>query len=368
MVTTTENDLKLRAARAFEAKFATAPDVVAFAPGRVNLLGEHTDYNGGFVLPMPLGLGIAIAVGLGEAPGTVRIVSDNFDGDDLRQIGESATGAWSDYVLGSFKAIAQREISETGVRALITGNLPVGAGLSSSAAVEVCTLRAAGTLFAEDADPIAVARMARAVENGFVGMPCGIMDQFAVSVGSPGEALFLDTRRLEHRPAPLPEGFKFAVIDSGVSHKLTDDGYATRVAECNAACAALGVELLSDLSLADLDRVARLDAPLDRRARHIVTENQRVLDGAAALTRGDAARFGELMIASHASQRDDYEVSVPEVDALVEGALARGALGARLTGGGFGGSIVALVADDRVDALCERLASAFPSSRLLAIT
>lgn len=359
-------DLERQAARSFEARFGSLPDAVAFAPGRVNLLGEHTDYNGGFVLPMALALGTAVSLGRGGPPGTIRIASESFDTEETRDIDEAATGAWSDYILGSLRAAAAPLVAETGLRILVASDLPVGAGLSSSAAVEVCTLRAAGSLTGAQLDPVAVALRARSVENDFVGMPCGIMDQFAVSVGTPGAALFLDTRTLTHRRVPLPGGHRFLVIHSGVSHRLTDDGYSTRVAECNAACEALGVDMLSDLGPNDLERVASLRPPLNRRARHVVTENQRVLDAADALGAGQAGRFAELMIASHRSQRDDYDVSVPEVDALVEGVLAAGGEGARLTGGGFGGSIVVLVKEGRVQGLRETISADYPTARVLA--
>ncbi|RME16213.1 MAG: galactokinase, partial [Alphaproteobacteria bacterium] len=353
--TTTEPALREQAARAFEARFGAPPEAVAFAPGRVNLLGEHTDYNGGLVLPMPLGLGIAVALGRGAGPGVAAIASDNFEGIDRRPLDAPASGAWSDYVLGSLALGAPGAFAESGVNLLVAGNLPVGAGLSSSAAVEVACLRGVDALLGRAGDAVETALAARRVENDFVGMPCGIMDQFAVSVGAPGKALFLDTRTLEHRPVPMLEGFSLVVIHSGVSHRLADDGYANRVAECKAACAAMGVALLSDLGPEDLGAIARLAPPLDRRARHIVTENQRVRDAVAALERGDAPAFAAAMNASHISQRDDFEVSVPEVDALVEGALAAGAIGARLTGGGFGGSVVALVPEARIGAFVPAL-------------
>jgi galactokinase len=354
-------------ARAYEAHFGTPPAAVAFAPGRVNLLGEHTDYNGGLVLPMPLGLGTAMAAGLGGEPGHLRVASADFDGEERRALTDGASGAWSDYVLGSL-ARAPGLRPDAGIRAMVAGTLPMGAGLSSSAAIEVCTLRLADALFGTRTDPVTVARLARRVENDFVGMPCGIMDQFAISVGEVGRALLLDTRTLAHEAVPLPEGHAFVVVHSGIAHKLTEDGYATRVAECRAACEMLGVEALSDLTLDDMDRIEALDAPLGARARHVVTENDRVRRGVAALSDGDAARFAEAMIASHRSQSTDYAVSLPQIDALVDGALAAGAIGARLTGGGFGGSIVALVADDRQDDLRQALAADFPLARVLAAT
>jgi galactokinase len=365
-MTGTPADLTARTARAYAARFGAEPEVTVFAPGRVNLLGEHTDYNGGLVLPMPLSLGVAVAAGRGGVAGRLLVASDSFESEETRALGERATGAWSDYVLGSVAA-AMPPGADAGLRMLLASDLPVGAGLSSSAAVEVATLRAMHGLAGREEDPVETARAARGVENDFVGMPCGIMDQFAVSVGTPGRALLLDTRRLAHREVGLPEDHRVVVVHSGVSHRLTDDGYATRVAECEAACAALGVEVLSDLGPEDLDRIARLAPPLDRRARHVVTENRRVRDAVAALEVGDAAGFGGLMVESHASQRDDYAVSVPEVDALVAAALDLGATGARLTGGGFGGSIVALVEEATIPGFREAIAGRAPAARVLAV-
>lgn len=354
---------------AFEEHFGATPDVVADAPGRVNLLGEHTDYNGGYVLPMALkGLGVGIALGRGGAPGAVEAWSDTFHAAETRQIDEGKAGRWSDYLLGCVKAVAAEAVAETGLRVCLTTTLPMGAGLSSSAALEVASFRALNTLIGREMDPVDLAVAARRVENEFIGVPCGIMDQFAVSVGEPGQALFLNTATLEHNPAPALEGHNFVVIDSGVSHQLTDDGYATRVRECNAACAALGVDELSALGLDDLPRIAAIAEPLNRRARHVVTDNQLTLEGLAALQAGDAAGFGRLMDASHASERDDFQITVPETDALVDAARVAGALGARQTGGGWGGSVVALVPTVAVETFCETMTGEFADARVLAIT
>jgi galactokinase len=357
------------AAEAFAACFAQPPKVVASAPGRVNLLGEHTDYNGGLVLPMALrDLGVNVASGAGETPGAIDVYSDIFRDTARREITEAPSSHWSDYVLGAVKAAATDQVSREGIRIALTANVPLGAGLSSSAALEVATLRALAAFYGVEADPVEVAIAARSVENDFVGMPCGIMDQFASSVGRPGAALMLDTRTLDHTPAPSLPGHRFVILHSGVSHKLTEDGYATRVAECRAACAALGVEMLSDLGPDDLDRIAAVPSPLDRRARHIVTENRRVEAGFRALNEGDSAAFGRLMVESHASQRNDYEITVPETDLLVETAITEGALGARQTGGGFGGALVILLATERVEDWCNTMTRAFPATHVVAVT
>jgi len=226
-------------------------------------------------------------------------------------------------------------------------------------------LRALRALLKLDLDDVAIAKLARAAECDYVGMPCGIMDQMVSSLGTPDRALFLDTRTLETRLLPMPRGHRIMVVHSGVSHQLVDGGYRQRVEECQAACKALGASWLRDLTMDDLPRVNALPEPLNRRARHQVTENQRVLDAIKALETDNPVAFGELMTASHVSQRDDYKVSVPAVDELVEVALRHGALGARLTGGGFGGSIVALVAEDNVEPWTKAVTADCPNCRPL---
>nr|WP_321460600.1 galactokinase [uncultured Cohaesibacter sp.] len=357
---------------AFEKHFGLAPDVVAYSPGRVNLLGEHTDYNGGFVLPMALrGLGVSIALGKGDKPGVIEAYSDTFAETEIRNIEDGRQGRWSDYLLGCLKAVAAEDVARTGLCVALETTLPMGAGLSSSAALEVVSIKAALALYGRQMSAVDVAVKARAVENDFVGMPCGIMDQFASSVGDPGVAMFLNTNTLAYELVTTSADHAFVIIASGVSHQLVDggeDGYATRVAECKAACAALQVEMLSDLGPSDLDRINAIPEPLNRRARHIINDNQHVLEGVAALKAHDMARFGELMIASHASQRDDYQITVAETDLIAETALSFGALGARQTGGGWGGSVVALIEKDKADEFCKRIVARFEKASILAVT
>ena len=359
----------IRAAEAhFEAVFGQAPAQSAYAPGRVNLLGEHTDYNGGVVLPMPLSLGTAVAMDPGGDPGTIEMASTAFPGTATRSLADAPDGTWTDYVLGAMAQVPGADGASPGIRIAVSSDLPVGSGLSSSAALEVAVLRAALAMAGQSRSDVEIATMARRAENAFVGVPCGIMDQYSVSVGAPGKAVFLDTRDLASEVVDLPGTHRFVVVHSGVAHKLSDDGYRTRVRECREACAALGVETLSDLGPGSLDRVDALPPPLDGRARHIVTENDRVRRARDALKAGDVGAFSGLMLGSHASQRDDYAVSVPEVDALVEGSVALGADAARLTGGGFGGSVVAFVRAERVERFVEALANRFPAARVLAVT
>ena len=298
----------------------------------------------------------------------IELRSETFNQSEIRQIDEDSRGHWSDFVLGCTAAVAADQVKADGLRITLGTTLPLGAGLSSSAALEVATLRALCDLYGLHMTPVEIAISARAVENNFIGVPCGIMDQFASSVGTPGQALFLDTRSLEWTPAPGLPGHGFVVIDSGVSHQLTDGGYATRVAECRAACKALNIDLLSDLGVVDLARIEALPDPLNRRARHIVTDNRLACDGVAALVRGDADAFGQLMIESHSSERHDYEITVGETDALAQAAVIAGALGARQTGGGWGGAVVALVAENRITEWCATMSKQFGTSRILAVS
>ena len=360
--------LKTNVGKAFNDKFGAEPKAIVTAPGRVNLLGEHTDYNGGFVLPMPLELEICVAIGEGTKAGHAALYSQNFDSmADITLTGEKVD-EWSDFILGCFQLSEHKPDLEKGYAIAVGSTLPMGAGISSSAALEVATLRAIAAYQGDEADPVRIAQTARKVENEFVGMPCGIMDQFASSVGTHDMALFLDTKSLAYELAPLIPGHKIVTLHSGVTHKLTDGSYEQRVRECQSACSKLGIEQLRDIGVDEMDRIEAMGGVETKRARHIVTDNQRVLDGVAYLKAHDAGSFGQLMIESHASQRDDYEITVDETDALVEAALELGALGARQTGGGFGGAIVVLLKDEAVKEWCDTMTSRYPETRVLAIT
>ena len=286
------------------------------APGRVNLIGEHTDYNDGWVLPLTLERSVSVEIRPGPLP------------DDP-------------YVRGVVAAVREAGFAVPDVSVATSATLPAGAGLGSSAALEVALVRALRDAFGLALDDGGVALLAWSAETAHVGVPCGVMDQLASSVGRPGEALLVDCRSLAVRPVALPDGVSVIVRDSGVRHAHAEGAYARRRAECAAAAVLLGVRALRDVGPGD-EGIEALPSPLDQRVRHVVEENARVLAFAEALERGDVVAAGELMTASHRSQRDLFEVSVPEVDALVEALLAEGCLGARLTGGGFGGSVVAL--------------------------
>jgi galactokinase len=271
--------------------------------------------------------------------------------------GETRRHDCFDYVQGCTWAAAEAGVALPGCDVAIDSAIPAGSGLSSSAALEVAFLRALRAIAPLPADDAALARLAHRAESGFVGARVGIMDQFAVSLADAATALFLDTRTHAHRRIPLPRQAELAVIDSGVRHALVADGYNTRRAECERAAAALGVAYLCELGVDALERIARLPAPLGRRARHVVTEHARVAEAVRAMRADDLERLGALFVASHVSQRDDYEVSVRAVDWLVEMALEQpGVHGARLTGGGFGGSVVVLAARGRGEAVAARVA------------
>ncbi|HEY8518159.1 MAG TPA: galactokinase [Candidatus Binatia bacterium] len=335
------------------------------APGRVNLIGEHTDYNDGFVLPAAIDLATFVAA----APNGTREL--RLHASDLREhatidLDEPAPRPrrhWSDYPRGVALELARSGRRLPGADLLVAGEIPLGAGLSSSAALEVAVAWALLDLAGETPEPREVALVCQRAENEFVGARCGIMDQFTSCHGAAGHALLLDCRSLELRRVALPSGVALLVCDSGVKHALADGAYNQRRAECEAGVRLLArtrpeIRALRDVSEEDLERVGgELPAEVLRRCRHVVAENRRVLEAVAALEAGDLERVGALLYASHASLRDLYEVSCPELDALVEAASGcRGVLGSRMMGGGFGGCTINLVRADAVDEVAKAIA------------
>ncbi len=335
-----------KTASSFADLFDSTPAVTAQAPGRVNLIGEHTDYNGGFVLPTVIPQRTTVELSP-RSDDLVRAWSAAVGGGLVEyRLGREARGdGWTDYVQGITWVLGESGYRLSGADVRIESAVPLGSGLSSSAALEIARLRALRAAFALDLDDGALARLGQRAENAFVGAPCGIMDQMVCTLGEDGAALFLDTRSLRFERVPLPRGTDLVVINSGVSHRIGGGDYATRRRECEEAAARLGVAQLRDVPFEGLERtIAGLPDLLRRRARHVVTEDQRVLEAVDAMRAGDADRLGQLFHASHVSMRDDYQVSIPEIDRLVDLAHADDRVyGARLTGGGFGGSIVALV-------------------------
>jgi len=347
----------------FRALYGRAPDAIAEAHGRVNLIGEHTDYNGGLVLPTPVPQRASIELAR-RTDARVRVWSLGFspgaEPSEYSAGAETPGRGWLDYVQGPMAELARLGHRTGGADIRIQSDVPSGAGLASSAALLVAVLRAARAAWRIDVDDLALALSAQRAEREFVGAPVGIMDQMVASLGRPGEALKIDTRTLATEPVALPPGADLVVIDSGVKHGHAGGEYRIRRAECERAAKRLGVAMLCELTPADLPRLAALEAPLDRRARHAVTDSARVVETVAALRAGDLARVGGLFAASHRSMRDDFEISTPEVDALVDAAVADpDVFGARLTGGGFGGSIVAFARAGRGAGAARRIVDVY---------
>ena len=316
-------------------------EVRADAPGRVNLIGEHTDYHDGFVLPCAVPQ--RTYASLTPRPDRrVRLSSREMPDTVEYELGaERRTSGWGDYVQGLTWVLAQRGLTFPGFELHLRSDVPVGSGLSSSAALEISVLRALRTAFDLPLSDLELARIGQRAEVEFVGAPVGIMDQMASCLAGERHALFLDTRSLAFEQVALPPGLELVVIDSGVAHQHAGGDYVTRRRESEEAARLLGVERLRDAPPDALDRLATLPDLLARRARHVISENARVLEARDALLDGDLPELGALFSASHASLRDDYDVSVPQVDLLVELAEAEsGVFGARMTGGGFGGAIV----------------------------
>jgi galactokinase len=346
----------------FQTLFGRRPSIHADAPGRVNLIGEHTDYNGGFVLPMPIPQRTRVELAP-RIDSLVRIWSNAVDVPAVREycLGTETPGHdWLDYVQGITQVLRSDGFRLRGFDARVVSTVPLGSGLSSSASLTVSLMRALRRAFALALDDVQIAIRGQRVENEFVGAQVGIMDPMAVNLAREDTALFLDARSLSYEQVSLPAGADLVVLHSGVAHRHAAGDYNTRRGECERACAILGVQQLRDLTTGDLARAHALPEPLNRRARHVVTENDRVLAAVAAMRANDLVKLGKLFYASHDSMRDDYEVSTPEIDLLVD--LARSdadAYGARLTGGGFGGSVVMLARAGRGHELAERLAGAY---------
>jgi galactokinase len=343
-------------------------EAAAYAPGRVNLIGEHTDYNDGFVLPAAVDRGVALAA--------CRLTGDRFTLHAV-DLGQSCTFPrlalqrdpqypWADYFKGVVWALGKRGLDVPACEAIVTGDIPQGAGLSSSAAYEVATALLLQRLGGFELPALDVAKLAREAENGFVGVACGIMDQMASLFGKQGRALLLDCRSLAHETAEIPPGLKIVAVGSGVRHSLASSEYNKRRAECDEGVRILsaslpGIRALRDVtpeSLAPL--LAKLPSVVAKRCRHVVSEDARVLQAVAAMGSGDTGRLKTLMAESHASLRDDYEVSCPELDVLVDLALPLPYChGARLTGAGFGGSTVNLVEADAVESFSRAITSGY---------
>jgi galactokinase len=361
-------DMRHDAQETFEELFGRRADGVWSAPGRVNLIGEHTDYNQGFVLPFAINRRTVVALGV-RTDRVARVASsyaDELVEIDLADLAPEKLHGWAAYPLGVAWALGHFGAdlgAVPGFDIFIDSTVPVGAGLSSSAAIESAVAVALNDVWRLDLEPRTLAKVGQRAENVAVGAPTGIMDQSASLLGRRDSGVFLDCRSLEAEIIPLgleAAGLEILVIDTGVSHAHATGGYAARRASCEAGAEALGVESLRDVTADDLARARDvLDDETFRRVRHVVTENQRVLDTARTLREHGPTAIGELLDASHRSMRDDFEISVPELDLAVETAQTNGAIGARMTGGGFGGAAIALVPSDLASRLRVAIDGAF---------
>ena len=353
----------------FERWFGEEPSLVVRAPGRVNLIGDHTDYSGGFVLPMAIDRGVAIAL---RARGDRRVFvrstsmqqSGEFSLDELGEPREPGDRGWLEYVRGVAWALGAAGMTvNSGWEGVVVGDVPVGAGLSSSAALELAAARAFAAVAELRWSSLEVARAAQRAENDWVGVRCGIMDQLIVAAAIEGHALLIDCRSLATQPVPLPPGVVVVVLDTGTRRNLATSAYNERRAQCERAARLLGVPELRDADLAMLQSGgARLDEVTRRRARHVITENARTLAAASAFERGDLSAAGRFMTESHVSLRDDFEVSRRELDVMVQLAADHdGCYGARMTGAGFGGCAVALIEESAVNTFLKEVARRYES-------
>ncbi|TDS96795.1 galactokinase [Rahnella sp. BIGb0236] len=348
--------LKTKTLEIFADKFGYPATITIKAPGRVNLIGEHTDYNDGFVLPCAIDYETVIACAQ-RNDRTIRVIAADYDNDEDsfsldEPILHSDAHPWANYVRGVVKHLMLRNKDFSGADMLISGNVPQGAGLSSSASLEVAVGQALKSLYDLPLDGVALALNGQEAENQFVGCNCGIMDQLISALGKENHSLLIDCRSLETRAVSMPTNAAVVIINSNVKRGLVDSEYNARREQCEVAARFFGVKALRDVDPALFFSIQdELDPVVARRARHVITENDRTLAAADSLASGDLKRMGELMAESHASMRDDFEITVPQIDKLVE--IVKEVIGdkggVRMTGGGFGGCIVALVPEDMVD-------------------
>lgn len=359
--------IRERVTEAFRKRFGSPPTVIVRAPGRVNLIGEHLDYNDGFVLPMAIDRAAWIAL---RPRKDGRVLARSLDFNDEAEFSVDAVASnegrhqrsrlqqpWAGYLAGVAWALQEAGHKLDGWEGVVAGDVPVAAGLSSSASLEMATARAFAAVSGIEWNPIVMARVCKRAENEWIGVNCGIMDMLISAAGREGNALLIDCRSLEMKPVPLPPNTVVIVLDTTKSRALAGSAYNERRAQCEAAAEFFGARSLRDVSRGQFDsRGNGLDEIIRRRARHVITENARTLEAVEAMRRGDAARLGELMNESHASLRDDYEVSSRELNAIVDCARAvEGCLGARMTGAGFGGCAIAFANEEVATRLVEQV-------------
>lgn len=354
-------DVRTKAQEAFLQHFGSAPTLLSYAPGRVNLIGEHTDYNDGFVLPCAIGYGTAMAAKI-NGTNKMRVLAVDMQGqtDEFeisKDLDKHESKTWSNYLRGVTKLICEKGHEVKGLDVAVCGDVPLGAGLSSSASLEVAFGNLISKAFGFDIPLQEIALIGQAAE-AFIGCKCGIMDQTISACGKADCALLIDCRSLELTQVKVPSYLEILIVNSNIKHALVGGEYNQRREQCESAAATLGVKALRDATLPLLEaKKDDMDELCYKRARHIITEDDRVLEAIKAFEQGDLKKLSELMYASHCSMRDDFEITIPEIDGLVE--IIRSAIGenaaVRMTGGGFGGSVVAVVEPSKVEAVVAKI-------------
>lgn len=353
----------------FQQHFGYSPTHAIQAPARVNLIGEHTDYNDGFVLPCAIDYATVIHAAKTDT-GKIRVISADYGQqiDEFKPSGKLQPHPdymWANYVRGVIQYLCQRGCSITGADLVISGNIPQGAGLSSSASLEVAVGETFNQLNQLNLDGKTIALNGQQAENHFVGCNCGIMDQFISALGETGKALLIDCRSLTTESVTMPDGIDVIIINSNVKRGLVDSEYKTRREQCEQAARFFDIKALRDLNIDQLTaHQNELDPIVAKRARHVITENARTLKACQALRQGDLKQMGQLMAESHRSMRDDFEITVPAIDQLVEivDAVIKGQGGVRMTGGGFGGCVVALVPHALTEEVCQSVQLHYPET------
>mgnify|MGYP000259130016 CR=1 FL=1 len=350
----------------FESFYGHKAQITAYAPGRVNLIGDHTDYNQGFVLPAAINFGTWI-VCTKRADKQVNVIAKDFNHKkvsfNLEQIDYSEQASWSNYVRGSLLAILDRYPDIQGADILVSGNLPQGAGLSSSASFEIAIIKAFTDLYQLAIKGIDAAKMGQWAENHFVGCKCGIMDQLISALGTKGQAMLLDCSNLEYSYANIPEDLAIVIVNSNVKRGLVNSEYNTRRQQCESAASFFGKRSLREVDLTELEAAkSKMDPVIYRRARHVLSESERTIRAMTALNEQDIVSLSRLMAESHRSLKEDFEVTTPELDVLVDivSNVLKDKGGARMTGGGFGGCVVALVPQAKVDLLRQTVQVQYP--------
>jgi galactokinase len=349
----------------FQQFYCESPALVAHAPGRVNLIGEHTDYNEGFVFPAAINFGTWVAAAK-RSDDVINVTAMDYDNQQnefaLTDIQYDENQGWANYVRGVVKVLKEAMPEFSGANLLVTGNVPQGAGLSSSASFEIAILKAMSALYALPLDGVKAALLGQKAENTFVGCSCGIMDQLISAMGNEGQAMLLDCQSLDIQHSPLPDSHQIVIINSNVKRGLVDSEYNLRREQCEQGAAILGVSSLREANMTMLEEAKpRMSDVVYRRAKHIITENQRTLEASEALKVGDIKTVSTAMAQSHVSMRDDFEITVRPIDYLVEiiDEVLGNTGGVRMTGGGFGGCVVALAPTDKVDAVKQVVADKY---------